>query len=100
GGGKSPAFSDLRPTIERRLGPIDTAFTERPGHASTLAARAAAEGREIIVAVGGDGTISDVASGILESGKPARLGIVGQGTGGDFRKTLGLEHRLDRYLDA
>jgi diacylglycerol kinase (ATP) len=28
------------------------------------------------------------------------LGIIGQGTGGDFRKTIGIEHRLDRYVDA
>ncbi len=28
------------------------------------------------------------------------VGILAQGTGGDFRRTLGLEHRLDRYLDA
>jgi diacylglycerol kinase family enzyme len=28
------------------------------------------------------------------------VGYVGQGTGGDFRKTLGLEHRLDAYVDA
>jgi diacylglycerol kinase family enzyme len=29
-----------------------------------------------------------------------RVGLIGQGTGGDFRKTLRLEHRLDKYLDA
>jgi YegS/Rv2252/BmrU family lipid kinase len=100
GGGKNAPFSDLRPAIERRLGSVDAAFTERPGHASLLAKAAASEGRELIVAVGGDGTFSDVCNGVLESGKQPRLGIIGQGTGGDFRKSLGLEHRLDRYLDA
>lgn len=100
GGGKHAPFSELRPPIERRLGPIDVAFTERPGHASELAESAAREGRTLIIAVGGDGTFSDVANGVLRSARDTRVGIIGQGTGGDFRKTLHLEHRLDRYLDA
>jgi diacylglycerol kinase family enzyme len=42
----------------------------------------------LIVACGGDGTINEVASGILESGADAELGILPSGTGGDFRRTL------------
>ena len=100
GGGKHAPFSELRGPIERRLGAFDSVFTEHPGHASELAEKAAREGRSLIVAVGGDGTFSDVANGVLLGGNQPRIGIIGQGTGGDFRKTLGLEHRLDRYLDA
>ncbi|MFO0679125.1 MAG: diacylglycerol kinase family protein [Polyangiaceae bacterium] len=101
GGKTGRVESDLVAAIERALGPVDLVRTEERAHAVTLAHRAADEGRALVVAVGGDGTISEVAAGILRSSKPdTALGIVGQGTGGDFRKSVGLEHRLDRYLDA
>jgi YegS/Rv2252/BmrU family lipid kinase len=43
---------------------------------------------EFIIACGGDGTISEVANGILESGKDVELGVLPSGTGGDFRRSL------------
>jgi diacylglycerol kinase (ATP) len=101
GGGRTGAIlPDLRATVERRLGDVDVALTERTGHAIELAEAAAREGRELVIAVGGDGTFSEVVNGVLRGGPETRVGLVGQGTGGDFRKTLGIEHRLDRYLDA
>jgi YegS/Rv2252/BmrU family lipid kinase len=42
----------------------------------------------LIIACGGDGTISEVANGILASGKDAELGILPSGTGGDFRRSV------------
>jgi diacylglycerol kinase (ATP) len=101
GGGKTgKVFPELKSVIERRLGPIVCEFTQRPGHAVELARDAAAAGHELVVAVGGDGTLNEVAEGLVTCTKPAQLGLIGQGTGGDFRRTLGIEHRLDRYLDA
>ncbi|CAN5865770.1 diacylglycerol kinase family lipid kinase [soil metagenome] len=47
----------------------------------------------MIIACGGDGTVSEVANGILDSGKDAELGIVPSGTGGDFRKTIEIPAR-------
>ena len=47
----------------------------------------------MIIACGGDGTISEVANGILLSGSDAELGILPNGTGGDFRRTLGIPAR-------
>ncbi len=101
GGGRTASvISDLRAATERRLGPVDVVTTERSGHAIELAEQGAREDRELIIAVGGDGTFSEVANGILRAKKTTRIGFIGQGTGGDFRKSLGIEHRLDRYLDA
>jgi diacylglycerol kinase (ATP) len=101
GGGRAGrALPAVRAVVERRLGPVDVAATERSGHAIPLAAEAARGGRSLIVAVGGDGTLHEVANGVLEAGGAAAVGYIGQGTGGDFRRTLGLEHRLDRYIDA
>ncbi|MDQ2746484.1 MAG: diacylglycerol kinase family lipid kinase, partial [Acidobacteriota bacterium] len=48
------------------------------------------DGRKLIIACGGDGTINEAANGILESGKDCELGILPSGTGGDFRRTLGM----------
>jgi YegS/Rv2252/BmrU family lipid kinase len=47
----------------------------------------------LIIACGGDGTISEVANGILESGCDVELGILPSGTGGDFRRSLNIPAR-------
>jgi YegS/Rv2252/BmrU family lipid kinase len=103
GGGRAGrTIGAVRAVIERRLGPVDLVASERPGHALDLGRDAASAGRTSIVAVGGDGTLHEVANGILASGRAedVSVGLVGQGTGGDFRRTLGIAHRLDAYVDA
>lgn len=99
GGKTARVWHELESVITRKLGACEVAMTERAGHGSELAARAAKNGHPLIVAVGGDGTISEVVDGVVASGAQTDVGIVGQGTGGDFRKTLGIEHRLDAYLE-
>src|SRR5215212_4788134 len=79
--------------LATHFGAFNCVFTAAPGDGRVLAARAAAEGRRLIIACGGDGTISEVASGILESGVDAELGILPSGTGGDFRRTLAIPAR-------
>jgi YegS/Rv2252/BmrU family lipid kinase len=103
GGGQAAGIvAGLRSVVERRLGAVDIARTDRPGHAIDLAQEAADAGRTRIVAVGGDGTLHEVVNGVLASSRAAdvAVGIIGQGTGGDFRRTLGIAHRLDAYVDA
>lgn len=103
GGATERSWSSMRRTIERALGDIDVAMTERPGHGTDLAREGAKAGHELVVAVGGDGTLHEVVNGLMQAkaeGKTAQVGLVGQGTGGDFRKTLNIEHRLDKYVDA
>jgi diacylglycerol kinase (ATP) len=105
GGGRTgQVWEKMRRPIERIVGDIDVAFTEKQRHAEDIAKEAALAGRETVVAVGGDGSIHEVACGLMaarESGKgTTRLGILGQGTGGDFRRTAGIEHRLDRYCQV
>ena len=72
------------------LGSFDARFTEAPGHARAIAAEESAAGRKLVVALGGDGTISEVADGLVAAGGTAELGIIPRGTGGDFRRTLGI----------
>jgi YegS/Rv2252/BmrU family lipid kinase len=100
GGGTAGRSRDLRAVLERRLGPVDLLSTTGPTHAIELAREGAGEGRALIVAAGGDGTLHEVANGVLDAGCDTAIGCVGLGTGGDFRRTLGIEHRLDAYVDA
>lgn len=68
----------------------DHVVTTRPGHALELA-RAASRDYERIAAVGGDGTVNEVASGILlGDGARAALGVVPLGTGNDVAQLLGV----------
>lgn len=82
----SATVSDLR----AHFGPFAVAFTKGPGDGADLAKRAALAGRKFIIACGGDGTINEVANGIIGSGEDAELGVLPSGTGGDFRRSLGM----------
>ena len=81
------------PKVQAALAAVgirDVRLTQRAGHERELAAQAASEGIETIVALGGDGTWGNVARGILESGRDARLVPVAGGTGNDFPHALQL----------
>ena len=69
---------------------VDSVRTEGPGHAQELAAQAASQGATHIVAVGGDGTVHEVANGLLQTDSDAALGVVPAGSGNDFAKILGV----------
>lgn len=108
GGATGRTFGSIRGTVERALGEVEVVMTERPGHGIDLAREGAIAGHPLVVAVGGDGTIHEVVNGLMQArsgdhgakAEATELGLIGQGTGGDFRKTLGVEHRLDRYVEA
>jgi YegS/Rv2252/BmrU family lipid kinase len=70
---------------------VDVARTEGPGHGQELAALAARDGAKHIVAVGGDGTVHEVANGLLRSDSDAALGVIPVGSGNDFAKLLGVD---------
>jgi diacylglycerol kinase (ATP) len=78
----------LASDLSSHFGGFKNVFTSRPGDATALASEAAKKGVSLIIACGGDGTVSEVANGILNSGKNVELGILPSGTGGDFRRTL------------
>src|SRR6266487_4477966 len=84
-GATADAWPSISSDLRTHFGAFKCVFTERSGHATELAATAARKSAKMIVACGGDGTISEVASGILLSGTNAELGIIPSGTAGDFR---------------
>ena len=71
---------------------FDFQYTEGVGHAIELARAAASDGYRYLVAVGGDGTVNEVANGILHSTGAATtaLGVVSTGTGSDFVRSVGI----------
>jgi YegS/Rv2252/BmrU family lipid kinase len=94
GGISDKQWAQMVAPLTDGLGPFDVRRTERAGDGRRLALDEAAAGRGLIVALGGDGTISEVADGIIASGLRAELGVVNRGTGGDLRRTLGLPKDL------
>ncbi len=71
------------------------AFTQKRGQATALVRAALREGHQEIVAIGGDGTINEAVNGMFAGGAPANpdavFAFVTSGTGGDFRKSFGIE---------
>ena len=106
--------------VEEVLGDVVIRFTARRGHARELARQGVEEGFSLVVAVGGDGTLSEVANGVLEASRtgaqghaetlpdpdpgPAApdvaVGIINLGTGGDFRHSLGIGVGVEECLAA
>ena len=67
--------------------------TEYAGHAEILAREAA---EKVVVAVGGDGTVNEVARGLLGTDKT--LGIIPCGSGDGLARCLGISHHLSKAL--
>ncbi|GAC1446317.1 MAG: diacylglycerol kinase family lipid kinase [Pyrinomonadaceae bacterium] len=80
--------------VREHFGAFQVAFTKAHGDGRDIAFREAKDGRSFVIACGGDGTISEVANGILEAEADAELGILPSGTGGDFRRTLEMPTRI------
>ena len=85
------------PAIEEELRSLDLSFdhrfTEAPNHATSLAREGTEEGYEMVVAVGGDGTVNEVVNGLMSPGSEkanATLGVVITGRGSDLARTIGI----------
>jgi diacylglycerol kinase (ATP) len=95
------------PTIKAlagdRLGPFSAYFTTGPGDAIGLTRQALSRGAEVVVCVGGDGTLNEVVNGLMGEDGPIRpdamLGFIPRSTGCDLAKTVHLYRELDRALD-
>jgi len=92
-------WPEIARTIGRELGGFEHVMTEGPRDATRLTREALEGGADTVVAIGGDGTIQEVANGFFKNGgtpvRPgAALGVIPFGTGGDFRKTIAIPNDL------
>jgi YegS/Rv2252/BmrU family lipid kinase len=94
GGKTAREWPQVAQLLESRLGRVVSRFTGEQGGGIAMTRALLREGFDLVVAVGGDGTINEVANGFFEHDQPLRpeatLGILPLGTGGDFRRTLGI----------
>ena len=77
--------------------PFTYAFSEQPGHATSLAKEAIERGEKYIVAVGGDGTLKEVAAALYNT--EAVLGLLPAGSGNDLCKTVGIPKEPEQALE-
>jgi diacylglycerol kinase (ATP) len=73
-------------------------FTENPGHATVLATRAVEEGAEIIIAVGGDGTVNEIGQALI--GKETRMGIIPAGSGNGLARHLDIPFSMRKAIET
>jgi len=96
---------DLR-SITQQHGGVDWSGTVYPGHAIELAKQAGEQGYDMVIAMGGDGTVHEVVNGIMQVPEEQRpvLGVVPVGSGNDFAHAIGVsmksEHALVHALEG
>ena len=108
-GATAKHFDSIAQAVRNAVGEAAHAFTERPMHAAEVTRKALADGHDLVIAVGGDGTINEVVNGFFDPLVPgaapkatrdgAALGILPRGTGGDLRRTVGLDDDLWRCAE-
>lgn len=91
-------FPQLRAILDAKGVDYGYARSEHPGHAVELTRQAVAAGEKRIIAVGGDGTVNEVASALYGTG--VVMGILPLGTGNDLARTLGLPTEPLEALDV
>jgi YegS/Rv2252/BmrU family lipid kinase len=90
---------DLR-SITEQHGNVDWSGTVYPGHAIDLARQAGEQGYDMVIAMGGDGTVHEVVNGLMKIPEEARpvLGVVPVGSGNDFAHAIGVPRKPDHAL--
>jgi diacylglycerol kinase (ATP) len=92
-------WNAIEATLRAENFAFDFVFTERPWHAVELTRAALDAGCDLIVAVGGDGTLNEVINGIARRASKVCIGLVPLGTGNDFARSLGLPATVDENID-
>ena len=96
GGGRTGAQRGaIEAALKTTLGDVTTVATLRAGDATRLVAEGLGAGYRRIVAIGGDGTLNEAVNGFFRDGVPiapdAHFSFAMSGSGGDFRRTFGVE---------
>jgi diacylglycerol kinase (ATP) len=99
GGRTGRHFDAIARAVHAAVGEFECSFTRGRGDGAVLARDAVLSGAELVVAVGGDGTASEVIDGLTGDsarGRRATFGFIPRGTGGDLKRTLGWPDEPER----
>lgn len=95
-------WSEIRAVLKNWIREFKYDFTEKPFQATEIARQAVKEGTELVIGVGGDGTIHEIANGFFEGHQlinpEATIAIVPSGTGCDLTKSLNIPQDLNRAV--
>lgn len=98
GSGSAGAYVDrAKEALKKRGVDFEIRETQYPGHATELAKAAIDDGFDVIVAVGGDGTLRETAMSVVHTDRV--LGLLPCGTGNDYARPLGIPTELEPALD-
>jgi len=91
-------WTHIREGLHHFIHEFQVEFTERPLQAIDLTRASLREGTELIIGVGGDGTLNEIANGFYDEAKPinaeATLGIIPSGSGCDLMRSLQIPSKL------
>jgi len=97
-------WGEIREGLRHFIREFKFEFTEKPLHATDLAREAIKDGTELVIGVGGDGTMNEIANGFYEDSRiinpEATLGLVPSGTGCDLVKSLNIPAGLRGALQV
>ncbi len=82
------ALKRVRSELGRHGWSVEIQLTDRPGDATRMACEAARAGCDVVVAVGGDGTVNEVVNGLVGTG--TALGVLPVGTGNLWARQMGI----------
>lgn len=91
-------WPEIHYDLQSKIGNFDYWQTAHHGHATELAKQAIDQGFERIIAVGGDGTITQTANGLI--GHDVTFGVIPSGTGNDLCRTLGMGASPEKAVAA
>jgi YegS/Rv2252/BmrU family lipid kinase len=103
GGATGRTWPEIAASARRHGLDVVERISESARHATELTRAAVTAGEELVVAVGGDGTVNEVVNGFCDDagnplGGPTGLGVIERGTGCDFIRTFGIPKQLDRAV--
>ncbi len=95
----------VRSALEQSFIPYDVVETEGRGHAAEISAAAARNGYDVLAAMGGDGTVSEVVNGVMQAreeraGTGVKIAVIPSGTGNDFAVGSGLYRSWEEAVQA
>jgi YegS/Rv2252/BmrU family lipid kinase len=97
-GNGAKAVEIIIPYLQNNGCQVEFSFTQQPGHATELASTASSAGFDLVVAVGGDGTVNEVAQGLI--GTNTVMGIIPMGSGNGLARELGISMNMRKSANS